>query len=63
MKPRLLYCLHVFCEHCLETKLMDGGGDAGSPNTTIVCPTCEFETIVSSFSSISNLFLCASAIQ
>ncbi|ERL84468.1 hypothetical protein D910_01899 [Dendroctonus ponderosae] len=46
MKPRLLYCLHVFCEHCLETQLMDGGGDAGSPNTTIVCPTCEFETIV-----------------
>lgn len=44
--PRMLYCLHAFCEHCLETKLMDEAGDAGSPNTTIVCPTCDFETKV-----------------
>ncbi|KAL1506022.1 hypothetical protein ABEB36_005459 [Hypothenemus hampei] len=44
--PRILHCLHVFCEHCLQKKVVDEGGDAGSPNATIICPTCEFATKV-----------------
>ncbi|XP_017786187.1 PREDICTED: brain tumor protein [Nicrophorus vespilloides] len=44
--PRLLSCLHVFCEHCLDKKLIDEGGDAGTLKTSLICPLCEQETKV-----------------
>lgn len=38
--PRMLFCLHGFCEECLDKKLIGEGGDAGTPETSIVCPIC-----------------------
>lgn len=47
MVPRVLFCLHVFCEHCLDKKMIGEGGDAGTAETTITCPTCNQDTKVS----------------
>lgn len=45
--PRVLSCLHVFCEACLDKKLIGEGGDSATPDTAIVCATCGQETKVS----------------
>lgn len=44
--PRVLSCLHVFCEACLDKKLIGEAGDSVTPETSIVCATCGQETKV-----------------
>lgn len=45
--PRVLSCLHVFCEACLDKLLMDEAGDS-KVGSVISCPVCHQETSVSS---------------
>ncbi|XP_019869888.1 tripartite motif-containing protein 2 isoform X2 [Aethina tumida] len=40
--PRMLFCLHVFCEGCIDKKFVGEGGDAGTADTSITCPTCSY---------------------
>lgn len=42
--PRVLSCLHVFCESCLEKMLIDEAGDKS--DSVIICPKCKQETKV-----------------
>ncbi|XP_070521776.1 B-box type zinc finger protein ncl-1 isoform X2 [Cardiocondyla obscurior] len=45
--PRVLSCLHVFCEACLDKLLMDEAGDS-KVDSVLRCPVCQQETSVSS---------------
>ncbi|XP_046747645.1 brain tumor protein-like [Diprion similis] len=43
--PRVLGCLHVFCEACLDKLLMDEAGDS-KVGSVLSCPQCKQETRV-----------------
>ncbi|XP_039295126.1 brain tumor protein [Nilaparvata lugens] len=46
--PRLLSCLHIFCESCLNKQLSDneGGGDMIIRDGILTCPECQQKTKV-----------------
>lgn len=44
--PRLLSCLHVFCEVCLDKLIVDKSSTDATINTTINCPLCEQQTTI-----------------
>ncbi|KAE8745672.1 hypothetical protein FOCC_FOCC007673 [Frankliniella occidentalis] len=46
-KPRLLSCLHTFCEECIDKLLVDESGDFKRCDNTVSCPVCQQETMVS----------------
>ncbi|KAK0183317.1 hypothetical protein PV327_001368 [Microctonus hyperodae] len=44
--PKLLSCLHVFCEVCLDKLIVDKSSIDATINTTINCPLCEQQTTI-----------------
>ncbi|CAN8013064.1 unnamed protein product [Ixodes pacificus] len=44
-QPRVLACLHIYCEGCLESCLDEkSGGSKDYSNMTLECPDCGYET-------------------
>ena len=63
-RPRMLNCLHVFCEDCLEYLLNDVKAKNLQNSTTIRCPVCTQQTQVSGGSAASlPLFFYASKVD
>jgi hypothetical protein len=54
----MLHCLHSFCEECLDKKLVGEGGDAGTTEASIDCPTCGHQTKVMFNCLHSSINLC-----
>lgn len=54
--PRVLHCLHVFCEECIDG-LSKENEDSLITNTVIECPECNQCTKVSiNIEFLSNIF-------
>ncbi|XP_012286456.1 B-box type zinc finger protein ncl-1 isoform X2 [Orussus abietinus] len=43
--PRVLSCLHVYCEVCLDKRLIDEAGDS-KQGSVLKCPQCQQHTLV-----------------
>lgn len=46
VQPRVLSCLHIFCEQCIDKMLMEGGADSDKTGTSLECPDCKQVTKV-----------------
>lgn len=61
--PRVMSCLHVFCEECIVQLMIDETGD--SRNCVITCPVCKQSTAVSLWKFVmvarkkNDVFLCS----
>lgn len=53
--PRVLSCLHVFCEECIDS-LLEENANPLKTNNPIECPECEQETVVSQLKYIFDFF-------
>lgn len=45
--PRVLSCLHVFCEACIDESLVENKDDLLKTGGTVICPECQQSTNVS----------------
>lgn len=44
--PRVLSCLHVFCEACIDKLMVNEAGDSLKFDLAVECPICKQETKV-----------------
>lgn len=44
--PRVLSCLHVFCEACIDKLMVNEAGDSLKFDLAVECPLCKQETKV-----------------
>lgn len=50
--PRVLSCLHVFCEACIDKLMVNEAGDSLKFDLAVECPICKQETKVFMFLDI-----------
>lgn len=53
--PRVLSCLHVFCEACIDKLMVNEAGDSLKFDLAVECPICKQETKVDRNSVLHKL--------